>query len=111
MSTKAIREMLSQYEDMIGTSTSEIGTGALAELEAIEKAAADLTRLAIADKAYDIRERCDMSSQPPGLSSWHHPDVTAWAKASEVLGTIAAQRNAGTAGAVGAKDGATGPQE
>lgn len=41
MSTKMLHELLSQYEDMIGTSRSEVGTGALKELEAIEKAATD----------------------------------------------------------------------
>lgn len=39
MSTKALEELLSQYEDMIGSSTSEVGTAAKAELEAIRKAA------------------------------------------------------------------------
>lgn len=39
MSTKNLREMMSQYEDMIGSSTSEVGSGAKKELEAIEKAA------------------------------------------------------------------------
>lgn len=39
MSTKNLREMLSEYEDMIGSSTSEVGSEAKRELEAIEKAA------------------------------------------------------------------------
>jgi DNA-binding transcriptional MerR regulator len=42
MSLKAIKELLSQYEDMIGASTSEIGTAATAEIAALEKAAKEL---------------------------------------------------------------------
>jgi hypothetical protein len=35
MKLKMLMEMLSQYEDMIGSGTSEVGTGAQAELDAV----------------------------------------------------------------------------
>lgn len=40
MSTKMLKEMLSQYADMVGSSTSEVGTGAEKELDAMERALA-----------------------------------------------------------------------
>lgn len=39
MSLKMLKEALSQYEDMIGSSASEIGTGAQKELDELERAA------------------------------------------------------------------------
>lgn len=44
MSTKAIRAIIDEFGDMIGTSRSEMGLAAMAELEAIERAAKTMDR-------------------------------------------------------------------
>lgn len=54
MSLNAIKEALSQYEDMIGTSTSEIGTAAQAEIAALEKAAKDLVAIRLVETCSDV---------------------------------------------------------
>ena len=42
MSTKAIKAIIDEFADMIGTSQSEMGLAALAEVEAIERAAGEV---------------------------------------------------------------------
>lgn len=99
MSTKAIREAM-RYLDILmeeppqGASPQEkeIYGAALSEVEAIERAAKDLTRMSLGDGVYRIRDSQEvLSTTPDGQSTWDHPDVKAWGDASEVLRSIAEQ--------------------
>lgn len=92
MSTKKIREAL---ERLTTVAPSSDGSGALygaamAEVEAIEKAARDLSRLHIGDYTYNVRDSAHvLESTPDGQSTWEHPDVKAWSDASVIIDTIA----------------------
>lgn len=93
MSTKAIREVLERSKRMWRDSDSvrEI-QAALAEVEAIERAAKDLTRMSLGDGVYRVRDSHEvLSTTPNGTSTWEHPDVVAWGKASNLLAFIAEQ--------------------
>jgi hypothetical protein len=91
MSTKAIREVLRFCRDQWdGAEDQRLAADALAELEAIERAAKDLDRLSVGDFAYNIRDRDKtMRETPAGQSTWEHPDVRAWSDASVLMQTIA----------------------
>ena len=103
MSTKALRWLLSDYVSVCAARNGEFGTrepdeseraayqAALAEVEAIEKAAKDMTRLGGGDFTYNIRDTEDVMAwaHKTGRSSWEAPDVKAWSDASMLLATIA----------------------
>ena len=102
MSTLKIREVLSDYLSVCAARNGEFGArepdeseraayqAALAEVEAIERAAKDMTRLGVIDFTYTIRESEKVLHETPEDSStWHHPDVHAWRDASMLLATIA----------------------
>jgi len=86
MSTKALREVLETYEALLNTNDTKAGKAARAELEAIEKAAKDLTRLHLGDGVYDVR-RMEHVVSAPG-DPWEHPDVKAWGEAATLMETI-----------------------
>lgn len=97
MSTKAIRASIALFTDLakshrlgVSAEQGEAIRAALAEVEAIEKAAADLTRLNLGDGVYDVREM-EHVLQSPG-ESWEHPDVKAWGDAAMLLESIASQK-------------------
>jgi hypothetical protein len=77
----------------IGTRDDEVlAREALAEVEAIEKAAADLERLGIGDFIYDIRDSSPVLEETSdGSSTWEHPNVKAWSDASSLIAAIARQ--------------------
>lgn len=90
MSTKAIREVLEHFAAEASFPESpraRLAAAARAEVEAIEKAARDMTRLHAGDFVYNIREYEHVLNAPG--DSWHHPDVKAWSDASVLLCTIA----------------------
>jgi hypothetical protein len=96
VSTWAIREVIEHIQQLSetgGPNADALGIMARAahrELEAIEKAAADLTRLHVEDFIYSIRGReKTMRETPDGQNTWDHPDVRAWGGASMVLASIA----------------------
>ena len=94
MSTKAIREALEWLENYLGhePEAQEARRAARAEVEAIERAAKDLTRMSLEDGVYGIRDSLEvLSTTPDGQSTWDHPDVKAWGDASELLRRIAEQ--------------------
>lgn len=99
MSTKAIREALDAFyalaeSDYRGASPRDLAAiaAARAEVEAIEKAAKDLTRMSLGDGVYRIRDSHEvLSTTPDGQSTWDHPDVKAWSDASVLLQSIAEQ--------------------
>ena len=60
------------------------------EIEAIERAAKDLTRLHLGDGVYDVRDSAKvMAETPDGGNTWNHPDVKAWSDAATLLESIA----------------------
>jgi len=87
MSTKAIREVIEQALLRGRLHAVE----ALREVEAIEKAAKDMTRLGGGDFTYNIRGRESVMrwADERGRNSWEAPDVKAWSDASMLLATIA----------------------
>lgn len=94
MSTKAIREALDWLENYLGhePEAQEVRRAARAEVEAIEKAAKDLTRMSLGDGVYRVRDSQEvLSTTPDGQSTWDHPDVKAWSDASVLLQAIAEQ--------------------
>lgn len=63
---------------------------AWAEVEAIERAAKDLTRLHLGDRVYDVRDTAKVRDETPtDGTTWNHPDVKAWSVASVLLESIA----------------------
>ena len=94
MSTKAIREALDWLENYLGNEpeAQEARRAARAEVEAIERAAKDLTRLYVGDGVYRVRDMEHViRGTPIGSSTWEHPDVKAWSDASVLLANIAKQ--------------------
>lgn len=89
MSTKAIREALEWLHNSrsYAEEKQKAHDAAMAEVEAIEKAAKDMTRLYAGDFVYNIREYEHVLNAPG--DSWHHPDVKAWSDAAVLLSTIA----------------------
>lgn len=103
MSTKALEEALTLLESHIkacGPCAHDVNICvcgersalevARDELKAIRESAKTLERLHVGDYTYKVRE-CDhvLKETPEGESTWDHPDVTAWSKASVLLGAIA----------------------
>lgn len=114
MSTQATSQALQLLRSTseVSSIAYDLATLALAEMEALTTAAADLRRLGVGDFIYKVREARDHKRDGEDGSGWHHPDVEAWGNAADLLRVIAAQRNGGTAGADGAKDaGASGAHE
>lgn len=97
MSTKDLIEALKRLQEYAHAAGHDgdwnLALSARAEVEAIEKAAAIIAKAT--QHGWPTTEMGSLNLQ----------------HSFEVLGSIAAQRNAGTAGAVGPKDGASGPQE
>lgn len=93
MGTKAIREALDELAEWRKDHGHDAGitAEALAEVEAIEQAAKDLTRLDVGDFVYAIRDRGTTLrwAEREGRNSWECPDVKAWSDASVLLSTIA----------------------
>lgn len=89
MGTKAIREALDELAEWRKDHGHDAGitAEALAEVEAIEKAAKDMTRLHAGDFVYSVREYSHVMSSPG--ESWEHPDVKAWSDAAVLLSAIA----------------------
>lgn len=86
MSTKALRAVLRYMRKKHGPGVE----AAEAELEAIERAAKDPTRLHVADFTDDIAHRDNVvSAMTTPESQWDHPDVTAWGDAAVLLESIA----------------------
>ncbi len=95
MSTKALREALEWLENYLehNPDAQEARRKALAELDAIETAAVDLTRLNLDDYVYEVRDTERVrTTTPPGKSTWEHPDVAAWGNAAQTLAAIARQK-------------------
>ncbi len=92
MSTKAIREALERLVKLDeGCAPGTLA--ALLEVQKIETAAKDMTRLNAGDFIYNIRDRERvMNETPDGQSTWDHPDVTAWGDAASLLAGIAKQQ-------------------
>lgn len=113
MSTQKIREVLEELLSGADDTAEDARLRtALAELEAIERAATDLRRLGVGDFIYKVREARDHARDGEDGSGWNHPDVEAWGNATDLLGVIAAQRSGGTTGAEGTKAvGANGAHE
>lgn len=74
------------------TASGYFGAEALAEfkaeVEAIERAAKDLSRLSVGDFTYSIRDRAAGDGSFSG-NTWEHPDVKAWSDASVLVDAIA----------------------
>lgn len=94
MSTKALHDALALLEIYMEEPPSGMSVenavllnAARTEVEAIERAAQDLTRLYVGDYVYRVRDMEHVIAAPG--NSWDHPDVKAWGDASELLATIA----------------------
>lgn len=92
MSTKAIREALNELEEWRKDNGHDkgIAVDALAEVEAIERAAKAMTELHAGDFIYNIRDRFVGDHEYMG-DSWEHPAVKAWSDAGVLLADIAKQ--------------------
>lgn len=104
MSTKATRATLQDFIDRLEDTLAEAGLSkhqrettehrlklareSEAEVEAIEKAAKDLDRMAVGDFTYAIRDRAASDKAFTG-NTWEHPNVKAWGDASVLMGVIA----------------------
>lgn len=95
MSTKHLRALVetarqaAQNHTMKAEALAAINAAG-AELEAIERAAKGLDRLAIGDGVYDVRDRAKtLHETPEGHDTWGHPDVKAWGDAATLMASIA----------------------
>jgi hypothetical protein len=89
MSLKAIKEAVALLGDG-GQFPTELHEAATKEIAALEKAAADLTRLHLGDGVYHVRNSDRvLTDTPKGGNTWDHPDVKAWGDAAQLLATIA----------------------
>ena len=90
MSTKAIHELLA-LNPCLCTDRTCIVCRTSTEVETIERAAKDLTRLHIGDFTDNVAHRDNVLSDmlTDASSQWSHPDVKAWSDASALLESIA----------------------
>lgn len=88
MSTKAIEAVLRSIPQP-GVTVED----ALAELDALQRASATLTRLGLGDYVHKVRDSAKVVAETPsGQSTWEHPDVVAWSAAAELMRKIAEEK-------------------